>query len=414
MIDFKPFKAIRPVADKVHLVASRSYVSYARKALASKLDENPYTFIHIINPEYNKPGRKSSGLTKFRKVRERFLDFVSEGVYFQDQTDCFYLYRQVQQIPGGKTFTGWIGGASVQDYLNKKIKIHEHTITSREEMFRQYLEVTGFNAEPVLIAHPHSEDLLALRDEIIQSTPSYDFTSTNRDRHQLWKVSDPKEIQAIQTYFSEFDASYIADGHHRSASSVLLAQDKIDNPSAQHFLACFIDEAEMAIYDFNRLIKDAGGLSSEILIKLIVENQIDLTPCELETPLEPGSFKLYTPEGWYLGKFPEDTLGKRNPVEALEAHQLSEFVLGPIFDIIDLRTDKRVFFKGGRSGHIGLQNSVDKGEADFAFALPAVTIEDLKRVADAGLCMPPKSTYIEPKLRSGMTIYPIEKNLVSG
>ena len=408
MIKIEPFAAIRPVQDKVHLVASRSYVSYNRRALNEKLSENPYTFIHVINPEYNQKGRKSVGRSKYEKVKTRFLDFIKEGVYIQDAKPCIYLYTQTQQVPGGYSFSGWIAGASAADYLNQKIKVHEHTLTAREEMFKDYLDVTGFNAEPVLLSHPQNEELRNLKNELMMQRPEYDFTSTNKDRHQLWKLEDPEKIKQIQEQFAQFDALYIADGHHRSASSALLSQET-NRPEAKNFLACFMEEQEMAIYDFNRLIRDSGGIDVEVFLRLI-KRSLNIEESYLEEPCPAGGFKFYVPGQWYKAVFPSRE--NENPVEKLEAHKLSEYVLGPIFDVADLRTDKRVFFKGGKSGHLGLQDAVDAGEAEYAFALPPVKIEEIKAVADAGLCMPPKSTYIEPKLRSGLTIYPLESDLM--
>jgi len=275
-----PFRAVRPAADKAHLVASRSYLTYSRADLNRKLSENPYSFIHIINPEFGSSQRsKSNSDERFKNIQERYLEFLREGILMQDKAESLYVYRQ--EGPLG-TFTGLIGGVSVEEYLAGKIKIHEHTLTEREEVFSRYLDICDFNAEPVLLTYKHAS--LAISDlfsAIIARRPANDFSTTDRTRHTLWVVSNPEDIQALQNAFETLPELYIADGHHRMASSSRLSakRDKGGHPGRslhKSVMAYIIPATELSILPFHRLVEMQGMNGKDMLAKLKNELTVSL------------------------------------------------------------------------------------------------------------------------------------------
>jgi uncharacterized protein (DUF1015 family) len=405
-----PFKAIRPVRDKVHLVATRPYYSYTKQILTAKLIQNPYSFIHIINPEFKKSDRtKPNTIERFEKVRGKYAEFCDRGIFCQDQEDSFYLYRQTTTE---QEFIGLIAGASVEEYNSGCIKIHEQTLPSREETFKMYLDVCGFNAEPVLLAHKDKQDIMDIYLGVMLNRPEYEYTSTDRVKHELWVISEPAIIQKITENFKEVKGLYIADGHHRSASSALLGEMRsAANPDHQgterhnYFMACLISENLLKIYDYNRLVSDLSGLSvNEVLEKLAHNFKIQKAPKRFK-PREKSEFSMYLDGQWYQLNLNTTTPRSVNPSELLDSRILSKLVLGPILGITDIQNDPRISFLNGKSGMKGLEKKVNKGLAKIAFGLYPVSVRDLMHVADTNNMMPPKSTYIEPKLRSGLTIY---------
>ena len=404
-----PFKAFRPTRDKVHLVASRSYVSYTSAGLKWKLDSNPYSFIHIINPDYRVPGRKSRGKRRYQLVREKFLEFRHKGVFLQEERPSFYIYRQKFH---GLTFTGIVGGASVEDYKSGRIKRHESTLMKRERMFRDYLDICGFNAEPVLLTFPKKEGLGDLLDRYMAERAEYEFSSANGCLHEMWIVNDERDIEQIQAYFRSVENLYIADGHHRVASSALLSESKgRQNDHLNYFMAYFVPEDELTIWDFNRLVTNLNNHSAEeYLEKVLLEFELVRIS---ETSIRPNAkheISMYLDGKWYLLKYDDSKTSATDPVSDLDARILTQKILEPIHGIQDVRHDNRVQFLSGLSGMKGLQEKVDSGKFEVAFGLYPVGFAQLKRVADAGMIMPPKSTYIEPKLRSGLLIYSFDEH----
>ena len=406
MATIRPFKAIRPPRDKAHLLASRSYVSYSDKALKEKLENNPYTFLHIINPEYKKKNKKS-GIEKYQLVKEKFEDFLKSGNLIQDEKAAFYLY---QQQKGKHIFQGIIAASSVQDYLNGSIKIHEHTITEREEMFKNYLDVTGFNADPVLLSYKGNFIIQSLINKISKSRAEYNFTTTNKVQHQLWKIFAENEIKIISKTFSKIDKIYIADGHHRSASSALLAKKRKANKEANcnYFMSCLIDEKQLHIINFNRLVKNLNGLSSSDFVeKIKTKFEVSKISSTVFKPRKKDEISMYLNGKCYCliakeGAFKADCVSKLDPAI------LSNNILFPILGIKDEKTNKNITFESGTTPLSEIKNRVDNREFAVAFILKPIPIKTLKEVADKEKIMPPKSTYIEPKLRSGLTIYPID------
>ncbi len=412
MAKIAPFKAFRPTEDKVHLVASRSYVSYSQEGLIQKLHGNPYSYIHIINPEYDQDIKSESFSNDlFEKIRHKFDEFVNEGVFEQDQEPCLYLYRQEKKA---HVHLGIIALIPVEEYNNGNVLKHEDTIHRREDRFRRYLDVTGINAEPVLLAHREDYELHALYQEVQSRRPAVNFTTADRINHKLWQISRKSEIDAFQKIYANIDKLYIADGHHRCASSALLDEhyrsEGMDRPEAGYFMAMLIPQNELEIVDFNRVIRFEQKRPTEDLIEQIKENfLVDEMHVEVYKPLHHGEIGMYLRGVWYrLEPFMRE-IDPEHPVKSLDAYVLSENLLKPIFEIEDLKSDQRVRFVSGLEGPEKLKELVDSGKADVAFNLFPVSFEELESVADAGLSMPPKSTWIEPKLRSGLNIYDFKK-----
>lgn len=418
MAKIRPFKAVRPSRDKAHLVASRPYYTYKPNILAAKMESNPYTFIHIINPEFNvsdEDKTEPNSPERFMKVREKYNEFVEDGVLIQEEVPSYYIY---QQTKNNHAFLGVIAGACIEEYYNNKIKKHEETLTSREEMFTNYLDIVGFNAEPVLLAHEKNLALDELLDEICSDRPEFEFATTDEVKHELWVI--PQEFnEALEARFNEINVSYIADGHHRSASSARLSdlikhrypnqEEKVGGVNSDYFLAYFIDESRLKILEFNRLAKTLNGHTSESFLEAISEDFI-ISPLDGAcSPAQAHHIHICLSDGWYKAECKPGILQSSDPVAAIDAELLTKHVLSPILNIQDLKTDSNIDFINGEEGHLGLELNVQKGTHKVGFALYPVSMEQLKAVADKDAIMPPKSTWIEPKLRSGLTIYKIKE-----
>ena len=399
----RPFKAIRPTRDKANLVASRSYLSYSDETLKEKLEHNPFTFLHIINPDY-KNKIKLKGVDKFKSVKQKFNKFKEAGILITEPSESFYVY---QQINGHHTFEGIIGATAVADYLKGNIKKHEHTLTAREEMFKSYLDTTGFNAEPVLLCHKENTTITAIIQKYKENRAEYEFTTTNKVFHQLWLVNNTDEIDAITNAFATIDNLYIADGHHRSASSALLSETS-NKASSKYFMSFLIDENQLNIINFNRLVKHSNGLNpSELITEIGKSFTVTKKGKSPYNPTLTDEISMYLSCDWYSLTAITSTV-KKDCVSRLDPAILSNNILAPILNITDEKTDKNIVFEAGTTPLSEIKNKVDSGEFAVAFILKPIPINALKEVADNKLSMPPKSTYIEPKLRSGLIIYPLD------
>jgi uncharacterized protein (DUF1015 family) len=409
-----PFKGLRPTNDKVHLVASRSVDGYNPSELKDKLAGNPFTFLHVINPDFEdgvrtKPGSKE----RLVKVKRRFKSFIKEKVLQRDVKPAYYVYRQIKNHT---EFLGIIGCTSIDDYMNGVIKIHEQTITEREEKLKDYLEVCEFNAEPVLFCYPNDNVLDNLISDVSNSVPDYDFTTTDKIRHTLWVVNDTKKVETITKRFSAIPSIYIADGHHRSASSALLGNIKrkaktnyTGKEAFNYYLGVFFSETQLKIYDYNRVVKDLNGLTvSELLHKLKIKFDVKEIDQTIFKPEKKHEISMYVDGKWFSLSCKKSTYNSDDPVGSLDAFILTEQILSPILGIHDLKTDKRVGFIPGVKGAEALKKSVDEGKSAIAFGLYPVTMDHLKWIADTNNIMPPKSTWVEPKMRSGLVIYSFE------
>lgn len=405
-----PFKAVRPTRDKVSLLAARSYDSYTALQVESRLRDNPFSFLHIVNPGY-KYQKEISGEERYGLVRNRYQEFKEDGIFIQDKKPSFYIYKIVNR--DGLEFIGIVAAASVQDYEDDLIKKHEDTLEFREVIFKEYLKTVGFNAEAVLLTYPDNKELETIIEEIMQSRPEYEFTTTYRDTHYVWNVDDEVLLKKIQDIYSKMPALYIADGHHRSASSYLLAKDlKEENPNHtgeeayNFFMSYLIPESDLKIYEFNRLVKDLNGLEKqEFLIKLDEFFRIENRGMEYYKPSKLHHFSMYLDGEFYSLYLRKAKYEIKNALDALDTHILYVTILKPLLGIEDLRNDQRIEYSHGKKDLTYVKTAVDSGTFAVGFGLLPVTTEEIKMIADEGLKMPPKSTYIEPKLRSGVTIY---------
>ena len=405
----RPFQAVRASRDKVALVSSKSYEAYTPAELGAKLDFNPFTFLHIINPGY-KYHQEVSGQERFKLVHSRFIEFKENGIFIKDKSPAFYIYKKVN---GPNVYTGIIGAASVADYNNNIIKKHEGTIHNREVLFQNYLKTVGFNAEPVLLTYPDNEVLKGIIEKYEGQRAEYEFTTTDKRSHFVWLVTNAKDIETINDTFSNMKALYIADGHHRSSSSCLLAQE-LQNKNKAHtgneaynfFMSYLIPESHLKISEFNRLIKGLNGLTKEeFLIKLDQWFRIENRGQQLYRPSKKHHFSMYLDGEYYSLYLRKSLYTISDPLSDLDAELLNKIVLSPILGIEDVRNSKRISYSHGKNDVFNLKHKVDSGEFTVAFGLVPASIDQLKAIADANLQMPPKSTYIEPKLRSGLTMY---------
>lgn len=410
-----PFKAIRPENDKVHLVASRSVDGYNSAELREKLTGNPYSFLHVINPDFEdgiktKPGSKE----RLSKVKNHFKKFVHEKIFLRDESPCYYLYRQIKE---GNEFVGIIACTSIDDYINGVIKIHEQTLTTREEKLKDYLEVCEFNAEPVLFCYPNDEAIDTISLEISKTRADYDFTTTDKVRHTVWVIDSRKTVKQIAERFATIPNIYIADGHHRSASATLLGKLRRSTRKSytgeeafNYYLGVFFPETHLKIYDYNRVVKDLNNLSINELINNLKDNFTITEIKEVDyKPSQKHEISMYVDNKWYSLKAKDTIYNAKDPIDSLDAAILTKYILSPILNIHDLKTDKRIGFIPGVRGSKELKKQVDEGKAAIAFGLYPVTMEHLKWIADTNNIMPPKSTWVEPKMRSGLVIYSIEE-----
>ena len=405
-----PFKAIRPTRDKAYLVSSMPAYIYPKHLLEAKLESNPYTFLHVINPEFRADNKtQPNSMERFEKVREKFDEFNAAGIFMQDEKESFYIYRQITPT---NTYVGLISGISVDDYLNGNIKIHEHTLTQREETFKLYLDVCQFNAEPVLLTYKDNPTVDAVINKYLATRSEYEFCTTHHIKQDLWLVNDESDINTLVEAFKNIDKIYIADGHHRSASSVLYAQSKrAENPNYNldapfnFFLSYLIPESKLNIIEYNRTVSSLNEHTPESFLAE-VDKLFDVEEKNTDySPTKPHNFSMYHAGKWYSLTAKKGTYKDDDIVGNLDARILTTNILTPILGITDLKTDNRIEFMEGTKGTVGLKEKVDSEEAIVAFGLYPVAIEQLKAVADANNIMPPKSTWIEPKMRSGLTIY---------
>jgi uncharacterized protein (DUF1015 family) len=406
MITLRPFRAWRPVPDKAHLVASRSYLTYSEEKMLEKLIGNPYSFLHVIHADHGSTEQLSRA-QRFTNVRRRWNDFVDEGWYMREERPCLYIYEQTKK---GVLSRGIIGGVSVGDYRNGRIKLHEHTLNEREELFKEYLDATGINAEPVLLAAPGGSGLDDAMKALREARATYDFSTTDMVRHRLWAVEEPADIAMITACFERLDALYIADGHHRMASSARLAEgaDATDQLPKGWCLAFIVPQEHLHIHNFDRAITSLAGMDTEEFLAALGEvGAMEALEGMPSAPPDPGHVHMCTRNGWYTVALPVPK-PDATAAECLDASVLSSAILDPVLGIHDLRTDPHVRFIPGTQGIAELARMVEDGEAAVAFSLRPVSFAELQSVSDTGGCMPPKSTYIEPKLRSGLTVYSLE------
>ena len=398
-----PFKAVRPTPDKVSLVTSRSYDEYSAAELASQLDFNPFSFLHILNPAYT--NQQKIGLEKrFKLVAQKYNDFKNENVLIKEEQPVFYLH-EIQSK--NKIFTGIIAGTSVDDYQKNTIKKHEDTLKYRVEFFKDYLHQTGFNTEPVLITYPDNTELNSWIETKKTENSLYEFSTTKKEKHKLWRIHDTNEIEWIKNKFEEIGNLYLADGHHRTASAELLFDEykNVGNENLKYFMSFLIPESNVKIYEFNRIIRDLNNHSKAEFIDLISQSfWVKNKAQELWKPTKKFEFGMYLDNEFYSLTL-KDTNNFKSVLASLDAQILYEKILQPILGINDLRNDDRIDYIPGNQSITTIKEVVDDGDFEIGFLLFPSKIDEIKAIADNKLIMPPKSTYIEPKLRSGLLIY---------
>jgi uncharacterized protein (DUF1015 family) len=407
MANIKPFRAIRPVRDKVHLVATRPYYSYKPNVLKAKLEDNPFTLLHIINPEFNRLKRtEANSNERFELVKAGYELFKEKGILIQDQEAHLYVYRQT--CPD-RSYTGIIGGADVEEYLSDHIKKHEATLTEREGVFTRYLDIVGLNAEPVLMSYEGTAPIDAIVDSVTQHRPEYEFTTTDLITHELWILSVAESTE-LSKEFKKIESVYIADGHHRSASSVALYEKyKAEGAlgKGQFFLAYFVREDALKILEFQRLVKHLNGLNSEQFVARLASLGTLTSLTTPRKPLTAHEITVYLNNTCFSLVLDSTRIDENHPTHSLDAELLTQWILDPILGISDLKTSEDIAFVPGNTPFVKVLNQVNDGSFKVAFFLFPIPMSAVKKVADHGMYMPPKSTWVEPKLRSGLTIMDI-------
>jgi len=405
-----PFKATRPVRETVSLVSSRNYESYDQEEVESRLKYNPFSFLHVLNPGF-KYHKKLTGKERFKPVKNRFEEFKEDSILKTDENPAFYVHQIVYR--NQQKFTGIIGACHADDYLNDLIKKHEDTLQARVELFTDYLNTVRFNAEPVLICHETDDDLQQLINRKTKVRPEYEFATTSRETHYLWVIHKKEDQKQIQACFEKMPDLYIADGHHRIASSANLASqlasasnDHTGKEAFNYIMSYFIAEDQLAIQEFNRLVKDLNGLDKDaFLIRLDEYFRIENRGDEYYKPHKPHHFSMYLDGEFYSLYLRKDQLDMDNALDEVDAHILYKFILQPILGIEDLKKDDRIKYVQGQKDMAYVKSAIDQKKFAVGFGMMPTSFETIKHVADQSLCMPPKSTYIDPKLRSGITVY---------
>ena len=412
MAKIKPFKGIRPPKDLVERIESRPYDVLNSKEAREEAGDNEMSLYHIIKPEIDFGEDVSEYDPRvYQKAADNFKKFMDNGWLVQDDKENYYLYAQTMN---GKTQYGLVVGAAVEDYLSGVIKKHELTRCDKEEDRMKHVRACNANMEPVFFAYPDNEKL----DEIIrlyaQTVPEYDFIAPiDGFRHQFWVISDDNDIKAITEEFAKIPALYIADGHHRSAAAALVGaelakKDKnhTGNEEYNYFMAVCFQASQLTILDYNRVVKDLNGLTLEQFIEALKRNFIiEDKGCEIYKPSHIHNFSLYLDGHWYSLTAKDGTYNDSDPIGVLDVDISTRLILNEILNIQDLRSDKRIDFVGGLRGLEELKRRVDSGEMRAALALYPVSMKQIMDIADSGAIMPPKATWFEPKLRSGLVIH---------
>ena len=416
----KPFKGVRPPKELVELVSSRPYDVLNSEEARQEAAGNEMSLYHIIKPEINfAPGTDEHDPRVYGEAKQQYQRFKLKGWLVQDEKEHYYVYAQTMN---GRTQYGLVVGAWVDDYLEGRIKKHELTRRDKEEDRMKHVRTLNANMEPVFFAYPHRFDIDAIVAEVCKAKPEYDFVAAPEGfRHTFWVIDDKATIDRITAIFEEIPAMYIADGHHRSAAAAGVGQElkikneklKIKVPEYEYFLAVCFPDNQLNIIDYNRVIKDLNGLTEEEFLKALeadfeiseyrnIEISNDFSAVK---PKGLHNFSLYLGGKWYSLTAKEGRYKDDDPIGVLDVTISSNLILDKILGIKDLRSDKRIDFVGGIRGLGELKRRVDSGEMKVALALYPVTMQQIIDIADSGNIMPPKTTWFEPKLRSGLVIH---------
>lgn len=408
----KPFKGIRPPKDVVEQVQSRPYDVLNSEEARAEAQGNEKSLYHIIKPEIDFPvGTDEHDPKVYEKAAENFKTFQDKGWLVQDDKEQYYIYAQTMD---GKTQYGLVVCAYVEDYMTGKIKKHELTRRDKEEDRMKHVRVNNANIEPVFFAYPENGEIDALVAQYTAGQPEYDFTAAlDGFRHTFWVINDEADIRRITELFAAMPAMYIADGHHRSAAAALVGAEKAQqNPNHRgdeeynYFMAVCFPANQLTIIDYNRVVKDLNGLSDEAFLDRLSKHfTVEKKGPEIFKPTRLHEFSLYLSGNWYSLTAKPGTYDDNDPIGVLDVTISSNLILDEILGIKDLRSDKRIDFVGGIRGLGELKKRVDSGKMKVALALYPVSMKQLIDIADTGNIMPPKTTWFEPKLRSGLVIH---------
>lgn len=414
MAKVKPFRGLRPPKAFVEQVASKPYDVLSSEEARAEAEGNEKSLYHIIKPEIDfEPGTGEHEQKVYDRAVENFQKFQREGWLVKDEKEQYYLYAQTMD---GRTQYGLVVGASVDDYLTGKIKKHELTRKEKEVDRMHHIEINNANIEPVFLSFPTNEVLEQVIADTAQTAPEYDFVSEDGIGHTLWCIADDKVVNTITDAFGKIPYLYIADGHHRTAAAAHVGEAKAkadaNHTGAEEYnylLAVCFPESHLKVMDYNRVVKDLNGLSDEeFLQKVALHFEIEEKGEEIYKPAKLHNFSLYLSGKWYSLTAKEGTYDDTDPIGVLDVKISSDYILRDILNIQDLRTDKRIDFVGGIRGLDELKNRVDSGEMRMALALYPVTMRQIIDIADSGNIMPPKATWFEPKLRSGLIIHQLD------
>lgn len=414
MAKVKPFRGIRPPRQMVTEVASRPYDVLNSEEARAEAEGNPKSLYHIIKPEIDfAPGTDEHAPEVYDKAVENFAAFRRNGWLVQDEQEHYYIYAQTMD---GRTQYGIVVAAFVDDYMEGRIKKHELTRRDKEEDRMKHVRINNANIEPVFFAFPDNEALEEVIRTVAAGEPEYDFTAPDGFGHHFWVVKDPAITAKITEEFAKIPYLYIADGHHRSAAAALVGNEKVRlNPDHKgdeeynYFLAVAFPASHLKIIDYNRVVRDLNGLSPEEFLERLEHKFVVVDKgTETYTPEALHNFALYLEGHWYSLTARPGTYNDSDPIGVLDVTISSDLILRDIIGITDLRSDKRIDFVGGIRGLGELKQRVDSGEMAFALALYPVSMEQLMNIADTGNIMPPKTTWFEPKLRSGLVIHSLE------
>ena len=417
----KPFKGYRPPVDIVEKLASRPYDVLNSEEARKECEGNPYSLLHVTKAEIDlAPGTKDSDLTTYIKVVENFNAFKDYGWLVQDNEEKLYIYAQSMNPTDANAHWqyGIVACAWSEDYVNQVIKKHELTRKDKEEDRMKHVRITNANVEPVFFAYPAVAEIDAIVSNITKEAPIYDFIAKEDNfGHRFWVIDDKATIdRLVELFATEVPSMYIADGHHRSAAAALVGQEKKENNPGHtgkeeynFFMTVIFPDNQLKIIDYNRVVKDLNGLSKEEFLNALRESfDVEDMGTEIYKPAKLHEFSTYLDGHWYKLNAKPGTFNDEDPIGVLDVTILSNLVLDKILGIKDLRTDKRIDFVGGIRGLGELKRRVDNGEMKVAFALHPVTMKQIIDIADSGNIMPPKTTWFEPKLRSGLVIHTLE------
>ncbi|HUH74812.1 MAG TPA: DUF1015 family protein [Chitinophagales bacterium] len=410
MVKIRPFKGLRPKLELTSRIAAKPYDVLNSEEARIEVEKEPLTFLQISKPEVHFDASVDQYADEvYAKGTEVFKKFIEDGYLVRDEKPCMYVYSQIMD---GRRQTGLVAGSSVDDYFNNTIKKHELTLPAKENDRIRHMKTSMSQPGMVFLTYRKVEAIDEIVDSILATPYLVSFTDELNVEHELWKIDDENILQQLQDLFAQnVAASYIADGHHRSAASAKVGAEirnekgtYTGEESFNFFLSCLFPSEQLQIIDYNRVVKDLNGHSAEEVLELLSSNFIVEKKSEIYSPSTLHEFSMYLAGQWYALKAKSPTYDDNDPIKCLDVTVLSQFVLDPILGIKDQRTDKRIDFVGGIRGLKELSKRVDSGEMAIAFAFYPVTLDQLMSIADNDMIMPPKSTWFEPKLKSGLVI----------